>query len=292
METTTIDLLPEIEELLGSSRGSGVNRSFLCPFHDERRPSFSINILEGLWHCFGCGRSGNFDRLMWEFGVKPSHEYILKKALRSTEYEPRESHNFAPLANSLHRSLLNGGGRDVYEDYCEKRGLVAGVAEAFGIGWDSEHNRLSLPYWDSEDERVTGLKYRYPDGSKGSESGSEYGVYAVSNVIGRERVIICEGESDSHSAYSRLAGTDIAVCGTSGASVSEARWSSFGLHFLFARRIYLAYDPDDAGDKCSELAMRVLGTDKCVRLTGFREGGDLSEHFLRGGTWEELGVEV
>lgn len=31
----------------------------LCPFHEDRNPSFSVNIMTGLWFCFGCGESGN-----------------------------------------------------------------------------------------------------------------------------------------------------------------------------------------------------------------------------------------
>lgn len=37
----------------------------LCPFHEERNPSFSVNAKKGLWHCFGCNRGGDvFDFVM------------------------------------------------------------------------------------------------------------------------------------------------------------------------------------------------------------------------------------
>ena len=39
-------------------RKVGKRHAGLCPFHDEKTPSFSINEL-GLWHCFGCGKGGD-----------------------------------------------------------------------------------------------------------------------------------------------------------------------------------------------------------------------------------------
>ncbi|MBF6618871.1 MAG: DNA primase [Patulibacter sp.] len=44
-------------------RRAGVNRmTGLCPFHDERTPSFSVNVDEKLFHCFGCGEGGDIFR--------------------------------------------------------------------------------------------------------------------------------------------------------------------------------------------------------------------------------------
>jgi len=40
-------------------RKSGKEYIGLCPFHDDRRPSLSVNPDKGLFHCFGCGESGD-----------------------------------------------------------------------------------------------------------------------------------------------------------------------------------------------------------------------------------------
>jgi DNA primase len=39
--------------------GSGVQRQALCPFHDDKRPSFKANLGRKAFHCFGCGAKGN-----------------------------------------------------------------------------------------------------------------------------------------------------------------------------------------------------------------------------------------
>ena len=44
-------------------RRSGQRYQGLCPFHDERTPSFSVNATEKVYHCFGCGGGGRRDHL-------------------------------------------------------------------------------------------------------------------------------------------------------------------------------------------------------------------------------------
>ena len=52
-----------IEEIIGQhvalkSAGVGALKG-LCPFHDERSPSFTVRPAVGRWHCFGCGEGGD-----------------------------------------------------------------------------------------------------------------------------------------------------------------------------------------------------------------------------------------
>ena len=51
-----------IEEVVGefvSLKKRGFNYLGLCPFHNERTPSFTVSPLRGTFKCFGCGKSGN-----------------------------------------------------------------------------------------------------------------------------------------------------------------------------------------------------------------------------------------
>ena len=45
-----------IGKLEANSKGEG---KALCPFHEEKTPSFNVNLKNGLWHCFGCDAGGD-----------------------------------------------------------------------------------------------------------------------------------------------------------------------------------------------------------------------------------------
>ncbi len=44
----------------------------LCPFHDDRHPSWSLRVADGVWFCFGCGRAGNAFSFSMLRGIDPS----------------------------------------------------------------------------------------------------------------------------------------------------------------------------------------------------------------------------
>ena len=43
--------------------GEGVQRKALCPFHEEKRPSFNVNVEKRVFHCFACDAKGN---VIWQ----------------------------------------------------------------------------------------------------------------------------------------------------------------------------------------------------------------------------------
>src|SRR6516165_12107735 len=63
----------DIVEVIGAHvqlRRAGRNFVGLCPFHNEKTPSFSVNLERGFFHCFGCGAGGTvFDFLMKNEGL-------------------------------------------------------------------------------------------------------------------------------------------------------------------------------------------------------------------------------
>lgn len=260
-------LSDRIETLLGQPiHGYSVNASFSCPLgtHSDRNPSFSINLEEGAWICFACNERGNLPKLYNLLGERIDPDYRLDALISSVRRMPERSPNFSVQANHYAKSLNTTRGRRAASHFLSERPISPEALVEFSIGFDEERKALSFPYWD--DSVVTGIKYRAKDGSKFAPPGSKFGLYNVDRVRGKPIVIIGEGESDALALWSLVKDKGVAVCGTSGASFNDSAWSKFAISFLFARKIILAYDADQAGDRCASAAIRVLGEDKCVRL--------------------------
>lgn len=69
-----------IEEVVGEFVGlkkRGANYIGLCPFHNEKTPSFTVSAAKGIYKCFGCGKAGNTVSFIMEY-----EHYTYPEALR------------------------------------------------------------------------------------------------------------------------------------------------------------------------------------------------------------------
>ena len=90
----------------------------LCPLHDDRNPSFSCNVNDGIWKCHGCGKSGNAQQLAQLLGVDPpedsSRERPLTEVARYTYHDESgkpylQVRRYSPKTFRQFRSDGNGG---------------------------------------------------------------------------------------------------------------------------------------------------------------------------------------
>ena len=81
------DILPNVMARLGQGRKQGDEFVCCCPFHEERNPSFSLNMEKGVYYCFGCGASGSLSKLANQFGIESGHIRPTLK-LKSKKLQP------------------------------------------------------------------------------------------------------------------------------------------------------------------------------------------------------------
>jgi DNA primase len=151
------DLVPLVSEYV-SLRKAGRRFKGLCPFHDEKTPSFSVDPDRNLFYCFGCSTGGDaFKFLMLREGMDfPEAARALgeRVGIRPPERQgPRADRRRRLLdanarALAFFRSRLAGEGGRVAREYLEGRGVHADAVEAFEIGyapdsWDALRDHLS-----------------------------------------------------------------------------------------------------------------------------------------------------
>ncbi len=141
-----------------SLKPSGKNFKGLCPFHQEKTPSFSVNPQGQYFHCFGCGIGGDaFDFLMRAEGlsfVEAMHELARRahiacpEAVRGDGQDERENLRqrirevMDWAAGWFQKGLQAAESGARIRTYLQKRGLSKEVWEKFGLGY-------ALPGWDN-----------------------------------------------------------------------------------------------------------------------------------------------
>lgn len=256
----------ELAVLLNQAIPNGrANIMVHCPFHEDRRPSLSLSLTKGVWFCHACAKGGGIRRLAQLLGGDLDAADL---AVRTLSLEPETPEpDFSEIAN---RHLGDAHlGQKLITDYLVDKRLDYEVQFEFRLGYDKQRNAISIPYFDGDE--VRSIQYRYPDGSKNQETGGKRILYHVDSARGAPEVVVCEGESDTHRVWSELKVYDMAVIGVPGAASGNKRWDLWSLDLLWAERVWIAFDADEAGDKGAETAMRALG-DKARRLRP--EGGN------------------
>ncbi len=150
-------------ELIGRSvqlRRVGNLYRGLCPFHQEKTPSFYVRPQTNTWRCFGCDKSGTaFDWLMerehLDFGEAlrqlAQEAGVTLPTRREPEDEERRHRLYRILqqAQTYYEGLLAGTQGTKARDYVSRRGLTAETVQAFGLGYAGSGNGL-LRYLDAE----------------------------------------------------------------------------------------------------------------------------------------------
>ena len=165
-------------------RKAGANYQGLCPFHNEKTPSFSVSPTKQFYHCFGCGAHGSaISFLMEHHGlgfVEAVHELARDVGLTVPEDHSREGAEAARKASQqlalsqwldqaarYYRSRLKETPAAI--SYLKERGVTGETARHFGLGYAPAGWRNLegvLPDYAAEDAVRAGLVIASDDGKR------------------------------------------------------------------------------------------------------------------------------
>jgi DNA primase len=149
---------------------SGANFTGLCPFHQEKTPSFAVHPVKQIYHCFGCGAGGDVFKFVMEMEKSPFPEAIrtvaekcgiaIPKPRERSPEERRENQQRSALvemhretAAFFSRALHDSSEGKVAAAYLEDRGLDREAMKRFGLGFAPSSGDALLRF----------LKQKYPE---------------------------------------------------------------------------------------------------------------------------------
>ena len=120
----------------------------LCPFHQEKSPSFNVRPLQGFYHCFGCGAGGDVYKFLQEMESLSFYEAVENLAQKASYTLTYEAGSNAPdqgqkariyeanlAASKYFVEQLGADAATTGRDFLKSRGFDKSAAETFGVGF-------------------------------------------------------------------------------------------------------------------------------------------------------------
>ena len=266
----------------------------LCPWHDDKNPSFSINVntTQFFCHSASCGVRGNYKLLFQKLQLTPSKEVLDfikstdKKVTQSPEATEKDLTTIPEDALARYQKDMNQGVRKLL---IEERGLSEAVIEGYQLGYDIKSKRVCIPVFDEEGRLRNIRKWSKRENMKIISYRKGYGkarIFPVDVLKETNVVVLCEGEMDSLRLLSE--GID-AVTVTGGAGT----WKPEFNQYFQGKSVIICYDNDEAGNKGARKVAKSLYKDGINVSITIWDGevnyqGDVTDFFNNGGTKEEF----
>lgn len=179
-----------IEEVVGDFvdlKKRGTSLIGLCPFHNEKTPSFNVSVSKGIYKCFGCGAGGDAVRFVMEhekYAYPEALRYLAQKYHIEVEETERTPEQLAAQdkreslfivtnwAGKFFKDTLwdTEEGRAIGLNYFKERGYREDIIRKFELGyspeaWTGLYDRAKSEGYREEFLEATGLVVRKDDGS-------------------------------------------------------------------------------------------------------------------------------
>jgi DNA primase len=153
----SVDIVGVVGEHVRLRKSGPYRYMGLCPFHQEKTPSFTVHVTRQFYKCFSCGAAGDVFKFVMEIEGLSFYEALKSLAERNGIPMPKRSQYadedsklrgslFAmhEIAQEIFRANLNGPAGETARAYLAKRGLSRDTVEQFGIGYSDRHGKALL----------------------------------------------------------------------------------------------------------------------------------------------------
>lgn len=178
-----VDIVNVVGEYVRLRKASANRFTGLCPFHNEKTASFSVNAAHQYYYCFGCHAKGDmFNFVMqiegltfWEALKSVAERHGIPVPARREQHDPQSSLRDAiqrmhEIAAVHFQTNLNGASGKEARDYILRRGFDASIAQKFGLGYSERSGNpllriLQREGFSPEALEQSSLVFKRDDGS-------------------------------------------------------------------------------------------------------------------------------
>lgn len=310
---------PELDRMDIKEDGFTV-QSLKCLYHDDRKPSATVNVKSGFYVCHVCGSFSPYRFLVEIAGIAPEDaSYFINDYLRELYVKDERTGSYLrafPHYDPSHTYIPTPGQEEEFEEFIKEakarlrpelpivqeyitaRGIKYEMLERFEWGYvphDEEAGQvecLVVPF--RVRGKIRAIRGRAYDGRKGAVKNSRFSLWNLDSLEGKSQAVIVEGESDALRTIQALeaCGVDIPVVSVPGNNFRK-EWKR---EFEGIRTIYLIPQDDDASANFVRSALAVLGEERCkvVELPWKRGdvGKDICEWLTRNNHTDQELVEL
>lgn len=179
----SVDIVSVVGEHVRLRKAGPNSFKGLCPFHNEKTPSFTVNLAHQRYKCFGCGAGGDVFNFVMQIEGLSFYEALKALAERNgipmpkrSQYADEDSklrgvlYQLHEIAQEHFRANLESPAGETARAYLAKRGVAAQTVEQFGLGYSAATGRSLLRLFEQRSFPValmeqSGLVGKRDDGS-------------------------------------------------------------------------------------------------------------------------------
>jgi len=249
----------------------GVNVVGLCPFHNEKSPSFKVSATKNIYKCFGCGKSGDSIDFIQQ---NQNKNYIEAITIIAGFYNITLEEEVTTVARVFTKPVFKPGDIGTkFLNWFANRGISPNTLNELKVTqvmeWmpkaKAETETICFNYFRNDE--LVNVKYRADNKDFKLSKDAELVFYNIDSIKDKDYVVITEGEIDCLSVYQ--SGIKSVISVPNGAAKGNQKldylnncWDAFEN----VKNIVLMVDNDEPGMMLREELGRRFGFDRCLKV--------------------------